>query len=144
MPKDVRFWRNVAMIGLAHVALVVGLIRWGSQANPAPSQSIVWMDAGAGESGAVAPHLAPETPKAIVAKSPTPIPEPETTPANQPDEEDSAILTAARSEIQMPTVTPTQTPTPIATPPPKSTPVVKTTPKPTPKSTPKSTPKPKP
>ena len=49
MPKDVRFWRNVVMIGMAHIAVIVGLMRWSSQAKPAPAQTIVWMDGGAAE-----------------------------------------------------------------------------------------------
>jgi TonB family protein len=144
MPKDVRFWRNVVMIALAHVAAVVGLMRWSSQAKSAPSQSIVWMDGGAGEG---APAQPPAT-TAIPAppESPAPLPEAEATPADEPDEKDSMILTTARSEIQLPAATPRATPS--ATPTPKPTPLIKATPKPTPKATPrpkrKETPKPKP
>ena len=53
MSKDARFWRNVTLIGLAHVALIVGLIGCRETKNP-DAQSIVWMNGGAGD-GAGAP-----------------------------------------------------------------------------------------
>ena len=140
MPKkDVRFWRNVVMIGMAHIAVFVGLTRWSSQAKPAPAQSIVWMDGGTGESAAAPSQPPVPTPIPASRESPAPVPETETTPVNESDDKDSVILTTARSEIQLPAATPT--PTPSATPTPKPTPVIKATPKPTPKATPKPTPK---
>src|SRR2546427_4100401 len=33
MSKDVRFWRNVTLIGLAHVAVIYGLIRWNRESK---------------------------------------------------------------------------------------------------------------
>jgi TonB family protein len=147
MPKDVRFWRNVALIGIAHIALVTGLIRWSHQTRPPPSQSIVWMDGGGGDSGAVPADTPVATPRAVSTKSPTPIPEPETTPADASDEQEPVLLTAAKSEIQLPTTTPAPSSTPALVPKPST--VVEATPKPprpkpTPKPTPKETPKPKP
>jgi hypothetical protein len=43
MPKNVRFWRNLTLIGLAHVALIGGLVRWSRETKTNP-QSIVWMN----------------------------------------------------------------------------------------------------
>src|SRR4051812_46072945 len=106
MPKDVRFWRNVAVIGIAHIAVVVGLIRWSNQIKRAPSQSIVWMDGGGEDGGGVPAETPVETPRPALAKSPMPVPEPETTPANESDEEEPVVLTAAKSEIQLSTATP--------------------------------------
>src|SRR4029453_14898023 len=47
MSKDARFWRNVTLIALAHIALLVGLIRWSLHAKSLSNaqrnaQSIVW------------------------------------------------------------------------------------------------------
>src|SRR5207247_11274244 len=39
-----RFWRNVVLIALAHVALIVGLIRWSVAASASTNaESIVWL-----------------------------------------------------------------------------------------------------
>src|SRR6266436_4032867 len=44
-----RFWRNVVLIALAHVALIAGLIRWSVAARPLSNpESIVWLG-GAGD-----------------------------------------------------------------------------------------------
>ena len=139
MPKDVRFWRNVALIGGAHIALVTGLIRWGHETNPAPSQSIVWMNGGAGDGGAGPVETPVDRPKPVHIS--TPPPEPERSPTIEP-EEDRPVLTSVQSEIQLPAPTPAVTATP--SPKPTPTPVVKATPKPTPHPTPKQTPKPTP
>ena len=136
MPKDVRFWRNVALIGLAHIALVTGLLRWSHETKPARSQSVVWMSGGAGDGGA----RPVETPAELLKppKVATPPPEPELAQTSEP-EEDRPVLTSAKSDIQLPTPTPVATATP--SPKPTPAPVVKATPKPAPKSTPKPTPK---
>jgi TonB family protein len=149
MWKRPHFWRNVALIGLAHVVAVVGLIRWNASANSAKPQDIVWVtgdspDAGAGSSGHQA--AAASTPLAMAAK-PTVAP-------SETSDEPTPILASAKSEIELPVATPTITPTPVpkaaATPffkiPPKPSPRPprKPHPKPTPRPTPKPTPKPKP
>ncbi len=147
MPKDVRFWRNVALIGLAHIALVWGLIRWSHERKAVPPPSVVWMNGGAGDGGAgpvvVEPPSAPATPTAAAVRSP----EPEISPSIVA-EEDRPVLTSARSDITLPTATPatTATASPKPTPEPtvKATPKPKPSPKPTPKPTPKPKPKPKP
>src|SRR4029450_12208334 len=47
MPQDARLWRNVTLIALAHVALLLGLIRWSVEArNSSNAQSIVWISGG--------------------------------------------------------------------------------------------------
>jgi TonB family protein len=132
--KHVRFWRNVTLIGLAHLAVIYGLIRWNRGSKSANNQSIVWMSGGAGD-GAVSATPAAATPKPIKTSAPTPEPRP-----SQRDEsdDDRPVLTSAKSDIQLPTPTPSATATPRPTP----TPMAKVTPKPTPKTTPKPTPKP--
>ena len=145
MRKNARFWRNVTLIALAHVALIFGLIRWSHQVKRAGAASIVWMSGGPGQ-GAAAPKLA-EASVPPVKVTPEPQANEEESKAEEKEEE-RPVLTAAKSEIQLPkkkpSATPTATPKPTRTPKPKVTP--KPTPKPKKKATPKkkSTPKPKP
>jgi outer membrane biosynthesis protein TonB len=147
MPKDARFWRNVTLIALAHVALLLGLIRWSVEARSSSNaQSIVWISG--------AEDLAAGEPKSSESPQPatTPIPPPESEPLEKDEAtEETPLVTAAKSEIELPTPTPvpTSTPRPTATPTAKP----KVTPRPTPKpnlkktlvakASPKPSPKPK-
>ena len=134
MPRDARFWRNVTIIAVAHVAIIVALVPWNREARKPNLQSIVWMSGGG---TGVAAHRTPaQTESAIEA---TPPPETDT-PRSKPEEQDQpSVPTSARSDIQLPTATPS--PSPITPPPPKPsrTPVPKASPKATPKATPKKT-----
>jgi TonB family protein len=140
MSKNARFWRNVIIIGFAHVVVLAGLVRWSlatkSASNP---QSIVWITGDAEDDGAeeTKSDVSPHPPKVS-----TPPPEPK--PLKPEEEEERPLLAAAKSEIQlpMPTSTPTATPMPkpTATPKPKRTPAPK--PKPTPKPSAKMKPTP--
>ncbi len=132
MSKNPRFWRNLTLIALAHVALIAGLIRWSLAARSAPdAESLVWLSgaedlaAAGSESGA-----APLTKISVPSVESEPL---------GPDEEEKEqpTLTQAKSEIELPKPTPSETPTPRVTPKPKATP--SPTPKPKPKSTPKKT-----
>ena len=124
MSKKPRFWRNVTLIALAHVALIAGLIRWSLAARSAPEmESLVWLgrveDLAAERSEGTA-----GAPTKISAASVEPEPlKPDETEKEQPP------LTQATSEIQLPRPTPTATPAPRPTAKPKATP------KPTPKKT---------
>jgi TonB family protein len=125
MSKEGRFWRNVTLIALAHVALIAGLIRWTVAARSAPdAENLIWLS-GAEDIAAGATHreARPEQ-----AASPQ-LPQPKSSKMEQTEEE-RPLLAAARSEIELPT--------------PKPTPAVSSTPKPTPKPAPKPTPKPTP
>src|SRR6266480_2745112 len=148
MSKDARFWRNVTLIALAHIALLVGLIRWSLHAKSLSNaqrnaQSIIWI--GGAENGAGETKSAAPTPVKVLAAraEPTPL------KSDEPEDE-KPLLTAAKSEIQLPTPKPTATSTPIRKPIASPTPKAKATPKPTPKKTvlakasPKSSPKVKP
>jgi outer membrane biosynthesis protein TonB len=144
MSKDARFWRNVTLIALAHIALLVGLIRWSLQAKSSSNaQSIVWI--GGAEGGAAEAKSAAPSPVKILS-SPA---EPTLLKSDEPEDE-KPLLTAAKSEIQVPVPKPTATSTPIRKPIASPTPKAKATPKPTPKKTvlaktsPKSLPKVKP
>src|SRR5213082_1521809 len=115
MPKDGRFWRNIVLIALAHIALIAGLIRWSLAARASNPDSIVWLGA-AGE---------PETEASPPAERVTPLVSPK--PQNDDKtEEEKPMVTTAKSEIELP-------PKPTATAAPKP----KATPKPIPKPTPK-------
>ena len=136
MPKNIRFWRNVTLIGLAHVALISGLVRLSRETKTNP-QNVVWMNGGAGE-GAAAPAKPAPPPRPRKISTPAPEPKPE---VKDESEEDRPVLTSAKSDIQLPAATPK--PSPSVTPKPNPSPKVKVTPKPRPKVTPTPTPKPK-
>jgi TonB family protein len=130
MPRDARFWRNVAIITVAHLAIVLALARGGRDAARANLETVVWMNS---EAAAAA--------------------EPKSTPAATPEVEKPEEVKAAavaKSEIQLPSPTPTPTiapkPSPSLTPKSSPKPTEKATPKPTPKKSvePKATPKPTP
>ena len=128
-----RFWRNVVLIALAHVALIVGLIRWSVAARASTNaESIVWLggaeDLAAGQ---------PENEEASSAQGEAHPIEPKPLKDDQAEEE-KRLVTAAQSEIELPSPTPKPTPKPTSTPKPSTT----STPKP--KATPKIIPKPPP
>jgi TonB family protein len=131
MRRDARFWRNVAIITVAHLAIVLALARGGREADRANLETVVWMNS--------------EAAAAVETKS-TPAP----TPREIEKVEEPPASAVAKSEIQLPSPTPTPTiaPKPSPSPTPKSSPkpTAKETPKPTPKKSaePKATPKPSP
>jgi TonB family protein len=131
MSRDARFWRNVALVAVAHLALLLALARASREADKPNLQSIVWMNADAALASVAAAKTA-ET-------APTPPPEPSLKP-----EAALPTPTPGKSEIQLPSPTPTATlpPKPSPTPSPKSSP--KPTEKPTPKPSPKKSASPKP
>ncbi|HUE40428.1 MAG TPA: TonB family protein [Chthoniobacterales bacterium] len=131
MPKNLRFWTNVGLIGLAHIAVIYGLIRWSREGKDAAPQTVVWMNGGAGDGIVTEKKNVPLREKSL------PRTESKTERARDEDE-DRPVLTSAPSEIQLPTPRPSSTVTP------KPTPNVKGTPKPKPKTPPRPTPKPTP
>jgi TonB family protein len=125
-----RFWANVVLIALAHIALIVGLIRWSVAARASSNpESIVWLG-GAGD-------LSADESEKQESPSPT------ATESSQTEKDEVAdekpVVTTAKSEIELPSATPK--PTATATPAPKSTPTPAPRPKVTPKPIPKPTPK---
>jgi TonB family protein len=133
MPKNVRFWRNVTLIGLAHVVAIVAIVRWSRESDTQNGQSVVWMNGNAGDGIAAPVKKAIPLPKPMKISTPPPAP----LRKEEPPDEDNSTLTSSKSEIQLGT----PTPTPRSTSTPKPTPVVRATPKLTPKSSPKPTPK---
>jgi len=137
MPRDARFWRNVTIIAVAHIAILIALVRWNRETRPANLQSIVWMSGGGTDIAAQSPPPQTET-----AMESTPPAETEAPPRSKLEEQDEPpVPTLAKSDLQLPPATPS--PTPLATPLPKPslTPFPKPSPKSTAKPTPKATPK---
>src|SRR5690348_10369419 len=98
MSNGPHFWRNVALIGLAHVVAVIGLVRWGASARDARSQDVVWVT---GDSGGPGSELSAH-PTTAAASTPLPVvPEPTPTPIEEVDEP-QPILASAKSEIELP------------------------------------------
>ena len=116
MSKKPRFWRNVTLIALAHVALIAGLIRWSLAARSAPdSESLVWLSAGDLEPGRSDNSVASSSKISIASVESEPL---------KPDEEEKEQppLTQAKSEIELPKPTPKETPVPKAAAKAKATP----------------------
>jgi TonB family protein len=130
-----RFWVNVVLIALAHLALVAGLFRWSVAAKASSNpESIVWLG-GAGDLSA------DESEK---QESPSPKQPTTDTESSEAEQDEAAVekpvVTTAKSEIELPS--PTPKPTATATPAkPSATPALraKTTPKPIAKPTPRKT-----
>jgi len=137
MAKTGRFWRNVVLIALAHVALIAGLIRWSLAARASSNpESIVWLG-GVGGLAAGESESEPSSPPKHASPPEAPKPSNE----HEEDEKKPAVVTA-NSEIELPSPTPKPTPTAASTPKPAATATPKsrsrgTTPKPIPKPTPK-------
>lgn len=133
MPRDARFWRNVAIIAVAHVAVIIVLVRWNQQTAKASLQSIVWMT---GEVAAIGSPARTETPTDAA-------PPPEVAPSIRDEQEEPSLQTSTKSDIQF--STPTPSPTPVAAPTPKRivtpTPVPRASVKPTARPTAKPSPK---
>jgi len=136
MSKNPRFWRNVVLIALAHVALIAGLIRWSVAARASSNpESIVWLG-GAGDLSAD---------ESQGQQSPPPEQPPTATESSRSEQNKAAgekpVVTTAKSEIELPSATPkpaaTAAPVPKRTPTPAPRP--KVTSKPIPKLTPKKT-----
>jgi TonB family protein len=136
MAKDARFWRNVTLIGLAHVAVLAGLIRWSREIKSSNRQTIVWMNGGAGDG--VAETRSAAAPRRMKVSPPPLEPRPSKT---EEAEDERPVLASAKSDIQLPAPSLTITPKPSATPKPAPKAMPKPTAKPAPKVTPKATPK---
>jgi TonB family protein len=130
-----RFWRNVTLIALAHVALIAGLIRWSVEArNFSNTQNIVWLgDVGEASAPTKSTTVEPARPAKL---SPSPG---ANLPKTDEAEKEKPLVTAAKSEIELPTPKPTATSTPSPKPQASPTPRPRETPKPTSKPTPKKT-----
>ena len=122
MPRDARFWRNVALVAVAHLVVLLALARGSREAVPTNLQTVVWMNS-----------------EASAAAEPRTTPAPSPTRAERDKPEPAPSVATAKSEIQLPSPTPTSTPRPKLSP--TATPTPKDSPKPTPKTTPKPTPK---
>ena len=121
MRRDGRFWRNVALITVVHLAALIALLRWAGASKIERAQEITWLNIDNDISGSLDSLKREET--LMPAKPP-------------PPEENPTVPAPATSEIQLPTATPQPTPSASATP--------KPSPKPSPTPTPKKKPSAKP
>jgi TonB family protein len=137
---NLRFWRNLTLIGFAHVALITGLTRWSREAAAAKPSRVVWLNA-AGDDAVPSSKTNPAPP----ANRPVAKLESKVEPVTEPEPQDEQPLPVSiRSEIQLPV--PTPSPRSTSSRKPTAAPKVKVTPtprKPKPRPTPTSTPKPK-
>jgi len=134
MAKTSRFWRNVFLIALAHVALIAGLIRWSLAARASSNpESIVWLGGG-GDFAAGESANEPSSP------AEPPGPQEESKPSKEEEEyEKKPAVVTAKSEIELASPTPKPTATPRPKPGETPAPKLKPTPKPIPKPAPKKT-----
>src|SRR3954447_4313620 len=98
-----RFWGNVILIALAHVALIIGLVRWSVAARASLNpESIVWLGATADLS-----ENESEKQESPLAKQPAANTESSEERAEVADEK--LVVTTAKSEIELPSATPKPT-----------------------------------
>ena len=72
MARDARFWRNVTIIGLVHLAALLLFLRWSREPKSINHKDIVWMSGGGGENGTTGVEATPAA-KIVEAEShPTP------------------------------------------------------------------------
>jgi TonB family protein len=117
MPRNAAFWRNLAIVGLVHVAVLVGLTRWSGGARKPLSTDVVWMDG-----GAFTPAALNTTQPSVSARTEAE-PEPTVTeePTVPPMEDPLTMRTPPEREPDEPTPTPQPSATPRPTPKPKPT-----------------------
>src|SRR5467141_1401881 len=96
-----RFWRNVVLIALVHVALILGLIRWSVAARASSNaESIVWL----GSADDLADGEPESEPSPSAARTTPPV---EPKPAKDDEaQEEKPVATTAKSEIELPSATP--------------------------------------
>jgi len=128
-----RFWANVVLIALAHVALIAGLIRWSVVAKASSNpESIVWL-------GGTGDLSADESEKQESPSPKQPLTETESSrPEKNEATDEKPVVTTAKSEIELPSATPkptAKTVKPSQTPASKAKPTPKPIPKPAPKTT---------
>jgi len=112
MSRDKRFWRNVTLIALLHVALLGAVLRSSSLSNKAKAQSITWLSTASAET---ADSTALTAAQEKSESSPEPTPAAKSPPEKIESEPDPAV----KSDIELPSVTPTVTPKPTPRPAPQ-------------------------
>ncbi|PYI71822.1 MAG: hypothetical protein DMF02_05365, partial [Verrucomicrobia bacterium] len=114
MARSGRFWRNVVVIAVAHVALIAGLIRWSLAARASNPESIVWLgaaqDLATGESENAEERSAQRNAHLAQQKPPK---------DDEAKEEKPVVTTKSEIELSTPKPTPTLAPKPAATSTPK-------------------------
>ena len=96
MPLNARFWRNVAIMGVAHVAVVVTLVGWNGEPPRLNAQSIVWVT----ESAGITLETASPTDQGRASNPPL---EPELTPSKGEEEPDASTSDALKNDLPVST-----------------------------------------
>ena len=119
--RDLSFWRNLAFIAVAHLAVLFGVTRWGGEVKRASPANVVWL-AGGGALAAPAPAVAGVT----LVQAPA-----EEAQVAEPEEEKAEPMAAPEREMRSAIAAPTAAPraTPKATTPPRPKPSAAPTPK---------------
>jgi TonB family protein len=123
MRRDARFWRNVVLITLVHVAALIALLRWAGASKVESAREITWLNADQDASLSIDSPKPEETPAPVEEKL-------------APPEENQSLPAPTKSDIELPTATPSPSPPVNATPDPSP----RASPKPSPKK--KTSPKP--
>src|SRR5215468_10472951 len=98
-----RFWVNVVLIALAHIVLIVGLVRWSVAAKASSNpESIVWL----GGAGDLSADEKEKEESSSPKQPPTRI---EPTKSEDEIADEKPVATTAKSEIELPTATPKPT-----------------------------------
>ena len=146
MPRNASFWRNVVLIGLAHLAILAGLFRWNAAARKPLATDIVWMEAGSNASAAASDAEEPppsEPAETEEVATPAPVSTPVESPPPVPEDSPKPSATPEATPTPKPTARPSPKKASLA----KATPSPKTKAKPSPsdkkKTAPKSSPAPK-
>jgi len=96
MPLNARFWRNVAIMGAAHVAVVVTLVGWNGEPRKLNAQSVVWVTESAGTTF----ETAPPTDQGRASNPPL---EAESSPSKGEEEPDASTSDALKNDLQVST-----------------------------------------
>src|SRR5262249_9514390 len=92
-----RFWGNVVLIALAHIALVASVIRWSLAAKVSSNrESIVWIGGGG---GLLTDKSKKQEPPSL--KQPPTKPE-SSRPEKDNDADEKPVATTGKSEIELP------------------------------------------
>lgn len=136
MGQDARFWRNVTIIAVAHIAILLMLARWNAEARRPNLQSIVWLNSASTES--VRKQLKAGSDGAPFKEPPgSELEQPNTAPDGMPAQSD-IYLPPPAPPLPTSATTPFSKPSPRVMPKvvlkaPKKPVVAKATPKPSPK-----------
>lgn len=113
MSPEARFWRNVALIAIAHAALLLAMLHWSGGARIASAETITWLSGDPDEPGQTADAVPS---RAIAAETPEVASQPHTESAQEVSRNIPPPSASEKSDIQIQSKAPAVTPTPTAQP----------------------------